>query len=77
VADGNPGNGFAHLTLKLAHGRSLEVRRSVGEKLFAALTEHLNPIYESRPLAISFEMRELDPELSFKKNNLHEKPGSR
>jgi 5-carboxymethyl-2-hydroxymuconate isomerase len=71
VADGKPENGFAHLTLKLAHGRPLELRRSVGEKLFAVLTEQLNPLYESRPLAISFEMRELDSELSFKKNNLH------
>jgi 5-carboxymethyl-2-hydroxymuconate isomerase len=71
IADGNPENAFVHLTLKLGHGRPLDVRRSAGEKLFAVLTEHLNPIYERRPLAISFEMRELDPELSFKKNNLH------
>jgi 5-carboxymethyl-2-hydroxymuconate isomerase len=70
IADGNPDNAFVHLTLKLGHGRPLDVRRSVGEKLFAVLTEHLNPIYERRPLAISFEMRELDPELSFKKNNI-------
>jgi 5-carboxymethyl-2-hydroxymuconate isomerase len=77
VANGNPENGFVHLTLKLGHGRPIDVRRSAGEKLFAALTEHLNPIYERRPLAISFEMRELDSELSFKKNNLHEKPGNR
>jgi 5-carboxymethyl-2-hydroxymuconate isomerase len=71
VADGNPENGFAHLTLELGHGRPLEVRRQVGEKLFETFTSHLNRIYESRPLALSFEMRELDPELSFKKNNLH------
>jgi 5-carboxymethyl-2-hydroxymuconate isomerase len=73
VADGDPRNGFVHLTLKLGHGRSIEVKKSAGEKLFAALTGHLNPIFEKRPLAISFEMRELDPELSFKKNNLHRK----
>jgi len=71
VADGSPENAFVHLTLKLGHGRPLDVRRSAGEKLFSVLTEHLNPIYEKRPLAISFEVRELDPELSFKKNNLH------
>jgi 5-carboxymethyl-2-hydroxymuconate isomerase len=70
IADGNPENAFVHLTLKLGHGRPLDVRRGVGEKLFAALTEHLNPIFARRPLAISFEMRELDPELSFKKNNI-------
>ena len=67
----SPENAFVHLTLKLGHGRSIDVKKSVGEKLFAALTEQLNPIFETRPLAISFEMRELDPELSFKKNNLH------
>ena len=72
VADGKPENAFVHLTLKLGHGRTLDVRRSAGEKLFTALTGHLNPIFEKRPLAISFEMRELDPELSFKKNNLHD-----
>ena len=71
VADGNPENAFAHLTLKLGHGRPIDVRRSAGEKLFSALTEYLNPIYGKRPLAISFEMRELDPELSFRRNNLH------
>ena len=71
VGDGNPENGFVHLTLKLGHGRTLEVKRSAGEKLFEALTEHLNRLYQTRGLAISFEMRELDPELSFKKNNLH------
>jgi 5-carboxymethyl-2-hydroxymuconate isomerase len=71
VADGKPENGFVHLTLKLGHGRPLDVRRSAAEKLFSALVEHLNPLFEKRPLAISFEVRELEPELSFKKNNLH------
>ena len=54
----------------------LDVKKSAGEKLFAALTERLNPLFEKRPLAISFEMRELDPELSFKKNNLHQRSTS-
>jgi 5-carboxymethyl-2-hydroxymuconate isomerase len=73
IADGNPENAFVHLTLKLGQGRSLEVRRAAGEKLFEVLTRTLDPIFEKRPLAISFEMRELDPDLSFKKNNLHQK----
>jgi 5-carboxymethyl-2-hydroxymuconate isomerase len=73
VADGNPENAFVHLTLKLGHGRPLEVRRAAGEKLFEALTRALDGIFEKRPLAISFEMRELDPDLSFKKNNLHQR----
>jgi 5-carboxymethyl-2-hydroxymuconate isomerase len=73
VGDGDPENAFVHLTLKLGHGRPLEVRKEAGEAIFRTLTEHLNPIYERRPLAISFEISELDPELSFKRNNLHER----
>jgi 5-carboxymethyl-2-hydroxymuconate isomerase len=73
IADGDPENAFVHLTLKLGHGRSIAVRRAAGEKLFDALTRALDPIFQKRPLAISFEMRELDPDLSFKKNNLHQK----
>ena len=49
-----------------------DVRRRAGEQLFATLTAHLDGVYRARPLAISFYMHESDPELSFKKNNLHE-----
>jgi 5-carboxymethyl-2-hydroxymuconate isomerase len=73
VADGAPENAFVHLTLKLGHGRPLETRREAAEAIFRALTECLGPIFDRRPLGISFEMAELDPELSFKRNNLHER----
>jgi 5-carboxymethyl-2-hydroxymuconate isomerase len=32
----------------------------------------MQPLFASTPLGLSVEMQELDPELSFKKNNLHE-----
>jgi hypothetical protein len=32
VADGNPRNGFVHLTLKLGHGHSLDVKKSCGAR---------------------------------------------
>jgi len=32
----------------------------------------LRDLYERRPLGISLEMQEIDPLLTFKKNNLHE-----
>ena len=73
VADGDPENAFVHLTLKLGHGRPLEVRKDAAEAIFRTLTEYLRPIFDRRPLAISFEMAELHPELSFKQNNLHER----
>jgi 5-carboxymethyl-2-hydroxymuconate isomerase len=73
VADGDPENAFVHLTLKIGHGRPLETRKEAAEAIFRTLIEHLSPIFDRRPLGISFEMAELDPELSFKRNNLHER----
>ena len=76
IAEGNPDNAFVHLSMKMGHGRTLEVRKAAGEKLFAALCAHLDPIYQCRPLAISFEIRELNPDLNYRKNNMHGMPGS-
>ncbi|MGH8246221.1 MAG: 5-carboxymethyl-2-hydroxymuconate Delta-isomerase [Gammaproteobacteria bacterium] len=73
IADGDPENAFIHMSVRMGHGRTLETRKAVGEKLFAALTGFLAPIFGSRPLGISFEISELDPDLNFKKNNIHER----
>lgn len=73
IADGDADNAFVHMILKVGHGRSEAVLMSAGEQVFAALTAHLDAVYASRPLAISFEMAELHPLLNFKKNNIHDK----
>ncbi len=72
VADRHPDNAFVHLILKLGHGRTLDIRRAFGEKIFAALCELLEPVSSTSPIAISFEIQEIDPELTWKKNNLRE-----
>ena len=72
VADRDPDNAFVHVILKLGHGRPVEVRRAFGEKLFAALCELLEPVSSISPVAISFEIQQIDPELTWKKNNLRE-----
>lgn len=71
IADCDPSNGFVHVTALVGHGRPIEVRRQAGERLFAALTEYLDPLFAETPLAISFNIQEFDPVLNFKKNNLH------
>ena len=73
IADCHPDNGYVNMLALVGHGRPLEVRRRAGEQLFATLTAHLDGVFNSRPLAISFYMHESDPDLSFKKNNLHER----
>lgn len=71
IADCDPANAFVHVTALIGHGRPLEVRREAGERLFAALSAYLEPLFEEGPLAISFNIQEFHPTLNYKKNNLH------
>ena len=36
------------------------------------LFDVLQPAFEATPLGISLDVEEIDPELSFKRNNLHD-----
>jgi 5-carboxymethyl-2-hydroxymuconate isomerase len=72
IADGHPDNAFVHLVLRIAHGRDLATRRRVGEEVFGAVCKYLEGLSERAPLGISLEIQEIDPALSWKKNNLHD-----
>ncbi len=69
LGDGDPANGFVNVSMKVGSGRDLHTRRHCGELLFEALVQHLQPLLASMPLAISFEMRELDEYVKFNKKN--------
>lgn len=71
VADGKQDYAFVHMTLKIGHGRTLEVRKQVGERLFEMIKAHFSDLMDQRYLALSFDMEEIDPNLSFKQNNIH------
>lgn len=70
IADNHADNAFVHVVLRIAHGRSLAVRQAAGEQIFSALCEFLQPFIDKGPLAVSFEMQEIDPDLRWKRNNL-------
>ena len=72
IADGDPDNAFVHLVIRIGSGRNLETRRRAGEEIFQALCQALATDQEKNPLALSCEIQEIDPELSWKKNNLAE-----
>ena len=42
------------------------------EAIFDAACRHLAPLFETVPLGISLEMQEIDPVLTYRKNNLHD-----
>jgi 5-carboxymethyl-2-hydroxymuconate isomerase len=70
VGDGNPDNGFVNLSMKVGQGRDVETRLAIGRQLFEILVDHLQPLLERQPLAISFEMRELEAQVKFNHKNL-------
>jgi 5-carboxymethyl-2-hydroxymuconate isomerase len=72
VADCHPDNGYVHVTAIVGHGRPLDVRERVSRELFELITEHLQSLFDSSPLAISFNMQEFHPVLNLKRNNLHQ-----
>ncbi len=70
IGDGNPNYGFLNLSMKVGHGRKLETRMAMGRTLFELLIEHLQPVFASRGLAVSFEMRELEEHVKFNHRNI-------
>ncbi len=72
IADGHPDNAFIHLSLRIAHGRTIEVRKAAGDLLFETLCRELQPLVEQRPLALSFEISEIDSVLNYKGGNIRE-----
>lgn len=70
MADGNPNHGFAHLTIKLGVGRSMEDRASASKQFFEILTNHFSVQVAKQGVMLSFEMKELEPVLKFNQNNI-------
>jgi 5-carboxymethyl-2-hydroxymuconate isomerase len=72
IANGDPRAGYIHMLVRIGSGRDVETRRSAGERIFAALCDFTDELYRSRPLALSFELHEIPPDMAWRKNNLHE-----
>ena len=71
VADGQHDYAFVHITLKVGSGRDLDTRKKVCDELFTVIADYFEPIQQQRLLAITFEMQEVHPVLTYKKNNIH------
>ena len=72
IADGHTDNAFIHVQARIGPGRPAEVRQRTAEHIFARLKTETADIFASRPLGLTFEIVEIDPVGSLKRNNLHE-----
>jgi 5-carboxymethyl-2-hydroxymuconate isomerase len=73
VADGDPANAFVFIVARIAPGRPIEKRKALGEALLATAAKRLDPVFKARGLSLAVEVQELDDQLTFRKNNLHER----
>lgn len=71
IADELPENAFLDMSLRIGAGRSAEDKKRAGEAIFAAVSQELAPLFETPHFALSLEIREIDPDLSWKKNAIH------
>ncbi|MGU9956830.1 MAG: 5-carboxymethyl-2-hydroxymuconate Delta-isomerase [Arenicellales bacterium WSBS_2016_MAG_OTU3] len=72
IADGHADNAFIHVLVRIGAGRDAQTKKQVCDVMFAKLTDFLAGAYAKKPLGISFELQEIDPDYSYKQNNIHE-----
>ncbi|MCR9138808.1 MAG: 5-carboxymethyl-2-hydroxymuconate Delta-isomerase [Alphaproteobacteria bacterium] len=64
IADGDPKHGFVDISVRLRGGRPQEVRDEAISRIFHAARTFLDPAMAQHSIALSAEMRDIDPELS-------------
>ena len=72
IADGDSSNTFVNVVLRIAPGRSDEIKKQAGEKLFSSLKGFFDLFFQSSPIALSLEIQELDANLRWKDSNIRE-----
>ena len=64
IADGNAKHGFIDLSIRIREGREQDVKRDAVQQIFDALQTALAPLMETRSIALSAELRDIDAQLS-------------
>lgn len=72
IADGNPEHCFLHLSVLIGAGRTDPEKEQASKSFFAIYEDHFANCFETRGVAMSFEMRELEPVYKFNKNNIQD-----
>lgn len=72
IADGNPAHGYIDISVRLRAGRALEAKKAATEVLFKVAEDFVAPVMAKQPIALSFEMRDIDPALSPKSGSIRD-----
>lgn len=72
MADGDPKHGFIDLSVRLREGRAADVKQDAITRVFAALKDFMTMVMETKSIALSAEMRDIDASLSPKFGNVRD-----
>ncbi len=73
VADGDPGNGFVHVDLRIAPGRDPATRKRVAQAVLDVVAAATRDVFARAGLGLSVEVREIDNAAAVRLNNLHQR----
>jgi 5-carboxymethyl-2-hydroxymuconate isomerase len=76
IADGDPKHAFIDISVRLRAGRPIDVRKDAANRLFNAAKAFLEPVLATSSLALSLEMRDIDPDLSPKTGTIRDHLGT-
>ncbi|WP_319544510.1 5-carboxymethyl-2-hydroxymuconate isomerase [Ruegeria conchae] len=76
IADGNPAHGFIDISIRLRAGRTEDVKQDATRRIFEAANTYLAPVMARHSIALSLEMRDIDPELSPKTGTIRDHMGA-
>ncbi|HET9330053.1 MAG TPA: hypothetical protein VFO23_05965 [Steroidobacteraceae bacterium] len=71
VADGQRDYAFVYLNLRMARGRSAEVKQRTGAALLAAAKAHLAPLFAQRYLGLTLQIDEGQEVFDAKHSTIH------
>jgi len=72
IADGNSQHAFVDLSIRLRAGRATEVKSHATQTVFNALRAFMAPTLTRHSIALSAEMRDIDPDLSPKTSTIRD-----
>lgn len=71
IADQHPQNAFIDMVLRIGAGRTLEQKRDFGHTLINQVSDNCKDLLSEPHFALSLEIVEIDPDLSWKVNTIH------
>jgi len=72
IADGDPAHGYIDISVRLRGGRPDQAKADATAHIFAAAQAYLEPVMKIHPIALSLEMRDIDPYLSPKLSSIRD-----